>query len=345
MNYKGWIRLHRKLLDWQWHDEPNMVALWIHILLRACYGSNKYHGITTERGQLATSINALGAATGISRKTVLRCLRKLMDEGSIQMQGMNGVCTIITIVNYEQYQEGAENEREKEGDRFNDRETDDYSEKPKNLGKTMGKSGEKERAKVGQNYGQNSGQSMGTSWAKERDRFNDSKTDDYSENAKDYGQNSGQSEGTSWAKGGATDGQCPGTRIKNIDNTTVVVAVAREDGFRVVPEQAMAALGQALNDTTYQPLICMRSKMTPETAAGYIPEFAAQVRMKNTTYDNLSKIVDHFANWLANKQTYIINEQRSNADRASDAANSERERHNEVVQTAYALMAGSTRDD
>ncbi len=344
MNYKGWIRLHRKLLDWQWHDEPNMVALWIHILLRACYGSNKYHGITTERGQIATSINAISAATGISRKTVLWGLQKLEKEGSIQMQGMSGVCTIITIVNYEQYQEGAENEREKEGDRLNDRETDDCSENPKNFGKSLGKSGEKERAKVWQKKGQNSGQSMGTSLAKEGDRLNDRETDDCSENPKNFGKSLGKSMGKSLAKEGAKVCQCTGTRIKNIDNT-VVVAVAREDGFRVVPEQAMAALGQALNDTTYQPLICMRSKMTPETAAGYIPEFAAQVRMKNTTYDNLSKIVDHFANWLANKQTYINNEQRSNADRASDAANSERERHNEVVQTAYALMAGSTRDD
>ena len=37
----GWIALSRKLLDWQWHDEPKMVALWVHILLRASHETTK----------------------------------------------------------------------------------------------------------------------------------------------------------------------------------------------------------------------------------------------------------------------------------------------------------------
>jgi Fe-S cluster biosynthesis and repair protein YggX len=331
---KGWIRLHRKLLDWQWHDEPNMVALWIHILLRACYGSNKYHGITTERGQIATSINAISAATGIGRKTVMWGLRKLEEEGSITMRGIVGHCTIITVNNYDQYQI---NENEKEGDNFSDCDTDDCGGKPKSEGKAKDISGEKQRIIKGNCEGKAKDNERG----KEGDNLSGYDTDDYTENPK----SEGKAKGNEREIRTNCDGQCPGTRIKNIDNTTSSSSYTREADFRVVPEQAMAALGQAMNDTTYQPLICMRSKMPPETAAGYIPEFVAQVRMKNTTYDNLSKIVEHYANWLQKKQTYIINEQRSNSDRASDAANSERERHNEVVQTAYALMAGSTRDD
>ena len=35
MDNNGWIKIHRKLLEWEWADDPNMVALWIHLLLNA----------------------------------------------------------------------------------------------------------------------------------------------------------------------------------------------------------------------------------------------------------------------------------------------------------------------
>ena len=31
----GFIKLHRKILKWEWYDEPNTMRLFIHLLLTA----------------------------------------------------------------------------------------------------------------------------------------------------------------------------------------------------------------------------------------------------------------------------------------------------------------------
>lgn len=98
----GWIRLSRRLLDWQWHDDPNMVALWVYILLRANYEPTTYHGQTIEAGQFVTTLPKLSADTGLSIMQVRRCLRLLTDCGAIQTTIR--YTTVISIANYAQYQ-------------------------------------------------------------------------------------------------------------------------------------------------------------------------------------------------------------------------------------------------
>lgn len=365
----GWIRLSRKLLEWQWHDEPNMMTLWVHILLRACHERTKYHGITTERGQLATSIAALAAATGLGRKVVMRCLRRLLDEESITVKGINGVGSIISIVNYDQYQLDS---IEPSGGRFG---TAPGTASGDSFGTGSGESlGVKVGVKVGDRFtncqssdcaifskamGQKSGQSLGKSRAKDGDkvgvkdgvkvgdRFTDCQSDDCAIFSKAMGQKSGQNLG-----------QWKGTRINNNNNiypssSSYAGAYAREAGCGTPPTgsgDGEADVGKQLQellcDPAYSPIILMRSKMTAEEALAYIPEFVAQCRLRDKTWPSVRELTEHFANWLTRKQTNF-NEQERNSNgappRGGDA--DERERHSAVVQTALGLMAGSTRDD
>lgn len=103
MDNQGFIFLHRKFLKWEWSSEPNMVALFIHILLSANYESKKWKGISIERGQFLTSLPSLSAAVGLSVQQVRTCLKRLVESGEITDNSTNKY-RLITICKYDDYQ-------------------------------------------------------------------------------------------------------------------------------------------------------------------------------------------------------------------------------------------------
>ncbi len=103
MDNNGWIKIHRKLLEWEWADEPNMVALWIHLLLNANLTDKKYRGKTIPRGSFKTSLNELSAETGLSKQKLRTCLERLKSTHEITQQTTHEY-SIITICKYDTYQ-------------------------------------------------------------------------------------------------------------------------------------------------------------------------------------------------------------------------------------------------
>jgi len=101
---KGWICLHRSILDWEWYDDINATRLFIHCLLRANHAPKKWRGLEIKRGQFWTSLESLSNETGLSAKQVRTALEKLASElaSSGQARGR-----MITVINYENYQERA----------------------------------------------------------------------------------------------------------------------------------------------------------------------------------------------------------------------------------------------
>lgn len=104
----GWIKLWDKLKEWRWKKDPNMMALWVHILLYA-----EWEG--THAGELVTSLRALAEGTGLSLQSIRTCLKKLSASGELQMgvtqlptqgstHGIAQRATKITICNYGCYQ-------------------------------------------------------------------------------------------------------------------------------------------------------------------------------------------------------------------------------------------------
>lgn len=112
---EGWIKIGRKLLDWEWYDTPGMVELWIHLLLRANYEDRKWRGGIIKRGQLITSVSALSEERGYSVKQIRTMLTRLEDSGCIVKQGTNKY-TIITICNYDTYQTFEDDEGQAKGE-------------------------------------------------------------------------------------------------------------------------------------------------------------------------------------------------------------------------------------
>ena len=100
---KGWIKIHRSFKDWEWYDDPKMVALFIHLLLSANFEDNKWHGITIKRGQFVTSLNKLSEESGISVRSIRTCLARLKETQEITEQVTNKY-RIITICKWYIYQ-------------------------------------------------------------------------------------------------------------------------------------------------------------------------------------------------------------------------------------------------
>lgn len=100
---EGWVTLHRKFLQWEWFDKPEMVQLFVYLLLMAQYGERKYRGVTLQRGELVTSVPAIMKDTKLSEQQTRTCIKRLKSTGEITCKSTNKY-TIITICNYDRYQ-------------------------------------------------------------------------------------------------------------------------------------------------------------------------------------------------------------------------------------------------
>lgn len=106
---EGFIVLHRKMLDWEWADDPGTVSLWIHLLLRANHEKGKWRGIVIKRGQLVTSVESLSLQTGLTKKQIRTRLDRLVESGCLGKQTANNY-TLLTICKYGDYQDIPNNE-------------------------------------------------------------------------------------------------------------------------------------------------------------------------------------------------------------------------------------------
>lgn len=99
----GWIKLYRKIQDWNYYKETGMLHVFIHLLLNAVF--IKSQDATLERGQLVMSKNAIRKDTGLSIGKVKTCLQKLESSGEIQIAKDHSSRTnLITVTKYSHYQ-------------------------------------------------------------------------------------------------------------------------------------------------------------------------------------------------------------------------------------------------
>ena len=100
----GFIKLSRRLTDWEWADDPSMLAVWVHCLLAANWRDYRYHGQTIPRGCFLTSCRAFGERVGLSESTIRRCFDRLESGGEIDRQ-VTHRGTLIKVRNYAVFQD------------------------------------------------------------------------------------------------------------------------------------------------------------------------------------------------------------------------------------------------
>jgi len=99
----GWIKIHRKLLEWEWYDEPNTFRLFIHLLLKANHKPKNYRGVNIETGEVMTGFSLLAEQTGLTVQKVRTALNNLKSTNEITIKSSNKG-TVIQIVKYVDYQ-------------------------------------------------------------------------------------------------------------------------------------------------------------------------------------------------------------------------------------------------
>lgn len=108
----GYIRLYRKIVDWEWYTDTKTKALFIHLLLLANHDDKKWRGEIIKRGELVTSRSSLSSQTGLSEQQIRTSLRKLRSTNDITIKTTNKN-TLIMVVKYDFYQSDEQTKMER----------------------------------------------------------------------------------------------------------------------------------------------------------------------------------------------------------------------------------------
>lgn len=100
---EGWVKIHRKMLDWQWADDPFCGWVFVNLILMASYEDKEWRGISIKKGQVVTSSNNLAKQTGLNRGQLRGCLNRLKSTNEITSKSTSKY-TVITVLNYHLYQ-------------------------------------------------------------------------------------------------------------------------------------------------------------------------------------------------------------------------------------------------
>ena len=98
----GWVKIHRELLQWEWFGKPEMVQLFLYLLLKANCEEKQWQGITIMRGQLITTNSAIRKDLQLSEQQIRTIIKRLISTGEITYKSTNKY-VIITICNYDSY--------------------------------------------------------------------------------------------------------------------------------------------------------------------------------------------------------------------------------------------------
>jgi len=100
----GWIKIHRKITDWEWWDIPSTRNIFIYLLLKANYKKGTWKGVDINRGQLITSYPKLAQETGTGYQQARSAINNMQRTGEITVRTTNKF-SLITIKNYNMFQE------------------------------------------------------------------------------------------------------------------------------------------------------------------------------------------------------------------------------------------------
>ena len=97
------IKLNRKILEWEWFSDTCTRDVFIYCLLKANWKSGSWHGIEYDRGEFITSLPSISNDLGFSIKNVRTALNHLKRTGEVADRTSNNFRK-ISIKNYDKYQ-------------------------------------------------------------------------------------------------------------------------------------------------------------------------------------------------------------------------------------------------
>ena len=104
MSKGGWIKIHRKILDWCWYYDIKTFKLFMHLLLKANFKKKQWQNETVKIGEFISSYKHLAQDTGLSIHEVKTAITHLEKTGEIAKRSTTKY-TVFTVTNYIKYQE------------------------------------------------------------------------------------------------------------------------------------------------------------------------------------------------------------------------------------------------
>lgn len=100
-----YIKLFRKITEWEHYTDGNTMRLFLHLLLNAVHDRQTAYDVPLRRGQYFTSYRQLQEDLDINVRYITDSIRKLKKSGEIETERCRWG-TIFTILNYDDYQGG-----------------------------------------------------------------------------------------------------------------------------------------------------------------------------------------------------------------------------------------------
>lgn len=113
---RGWVSIHRKIVDSEIFLDPRKLKLWLMILLTANHGDSKFqfngNSVELKEGQLMTGRNQLASDYNhgmktkqqVTSKTIWSWMKYFEEQNMITIES-NSRYSVVTITNYRRYQD------------------------------------------------------------------------------------------------------------------------------------------------------------------------------------------------------------------------------------------------
>ena len=100
---EGYLKLYRKMLDWEWVTKPPVVSVFVFCLLSANFKEYCWQGQNLPPGSFVTSFESISKKTGLSIQQTRTAIRMLKSTNEITSEATNKY-TIIYVENWAKYQ-------------------------------------------------------------------------------------------------------------------------------------------------------------------------------------------------------------------------------------------------
>ena len=101
--HRGYIKLYRKLAEWEWYKDIPVRVLFEHCLIKANIKDKNWKGLIIKQGSFVSSLDNLAFETGLSKMQVRTALKKLKSTHEITHKTTHQY-SIIIVNNWHLYQ-------------------------------------------------------------------------------------------------------------------------------------------------------------------------------------------------------------------------------------------------
>lgn len=100
----AYIKVDRKILEWEWYRNLNTCRLFFHLLLKANWKDGRFEGKDVPVGSFVSSISKLSEETGLTQREVRTAIDHLRSTGELTIKSYNKY-SVYTVNNYSHYQD------------------------------------------------------------------------------------------------------------------------------------------------------------------------------------------------------------------------------------------------